>query len=75
MTQQKLDLLKFSTIGVAQLGASATQIVRRYVLQPETLRAFAHNVPDNILGNSSPPARAVSAHRAEYTAMLQFRSG
>jgi hypothetical protein len=75
MTQQKLDLFKLSTIGVAQLGASATQIVRRYVLQPQTLRAFAHNVPDNILGNSSPPARAVSAHRAEYTAMLQFRSG
>jgi hypothetical protein len=33
MTQEKLDLLKFSTVGVAQLGASATQIVRRNVLK------------------------------------------
>jgi hypothetical protein len=32
MTQEKLDLLKFATVGVAQLGASAAQIVRRYVL-------------------------------------------
>jgi hypothetical protein len=75
MTQQKLDLLKFSTVGVAQLGASATQIVRRYVLKAHTLCAFAHNVPDNVLRDSSTPARAVSAHRAEYTAMLQVSSG
>ena len=74
MTQEKLDLLKFSTIGVAQLGASATQIVRRNVLQTQTLCALAHNVPDYVLGDSSPPARAVSAYRAEYTAMLQVSS-
>ncbi len=70
MTQEKLDLLKFSPVGVAQLGASAAQIVRRNVLKAKTLCAFAHNVPDNVLGDSSPPARAVSAHSAEYTAML-----
>jgi hypothetical protein len=34
MAQEKLNLLKFSTVGVAQLGASATQIVRRNVLKP-----------------------------------------
>jgi hypothetical protein len=75
MAQEKLNLLKFSTVGVAQLGASATQIVRRNGLKAKTLCAFAHNVPDNILGDSSPPARAVSAHRAEYAAMLQVSSG
>jgi hypothetical protein len=60
---------------MAQLGASAAQIVRRNVLKAHTLCAFAHNVPDNILGDPSPPAQAVSAHRAEYTAMLQVSSG
>jgi len=70
MAQEKLDLLKFSSVGVAQLGARATKIVRRNVLKAKTLCTFAHNVPDNVLGDSSTPARAVSAHRAEYTAML-----
>jgi hypothetical protein len=70
MTQKKLNLLKFSTVGVAQLGASATQIVRRNVLKAQTLCAFAHNVPYNVLGDSSTSARTVSAHCAEYTAML-----
>src|SRR5215468_399555 len=31
--QQELNLLKFSAIGVAQLRAGPTQIMRRYVLQ------------------------------------------
>ena len=75
MAQEKLNLFKLSTVGVAQLSASAAQIVRRNVLKAQTLGAFANDIPDNVLGNSSPPARTVSAHRAEYTAMLQFRSG
>jgi hypothetical protein len=75
MTQEKLDLHKFSAVGVAQLGASATQIVRRNVLKAQTLCAFAHNVPDNILGDSSTRARTVSAHRAKDSAMLQVSSG
>jgi hypothetical protein len=70
MTQEKLDLLKFSSVGVAQLGASAPKIVRRNVLKAQTLCAFANDIPDYVLGDSSTPARAVSAHRAEYTAML-----
>jgi hypothetical protein len=49
MAQEKLDLLKFSAVGVAQLGASPTQIVRRNVLKAQTLCAFAHNAPNNIL--------------------------
>jgi hypothetical protein len=70
MTQEKLDLLKFSTVGMAQLGASAAKIVRRYVLKAHTLCAFANDIPDNILGDLSPPARTVLAHRAKYTAMI-----
>jgi hypothetical protein len=70
MAQEKLNLLKFSTIGVAQLGASATKVVRRNVLKAQTLCAFAHNIPHNVLGDSSTPTRAMSAHRAEYTAMF-----
>jgi hypothetical protein len=75
VTQEKLDFLKFSTVGVAQLGASAPKIVRRNVLKTHTFCAFANDIPDNILGDPSPPAQAVSAHRAEYTAMLQVSSG
>jgi hypothetical protein len=75
MTQEKLDLLKFSSVRVAKLGASATQIVRSNVLKAQTLFAFAHNVPDNVLRDTSTPARALSAHRAEDSAVLQFGSG
>jgi hypothetical protein len=75
MAQEKLDLLKFSSVGVAQLGASAPQIVRRNVLKTQTFCAFANDIPNNVLGNSSPPARSVSAHRAKYTAMLQVSRG
>jgi hypothetical protein len=39
MPEQELYLLKFSTVGVAQLGASATKIVRRNVLNAKTLCA------------------------------------
>jgi hypothetical protein len=56
MTQEKLDLLKFSSVGVAQLGASAPQIVRSDVLKAKTFCAFANDIPDNVLGDSSPPA-------------------
>jgi hypothetical protein len=70
MAQEKLNLLKLSAVGVAQLGASATQIVRRNVLKAQTLCAFANDTPDNVLGDSSTPARAVPAYRAENTVML-----
>ena len=44
MAQEKLNLFKLSTVGVAQLGASATQIVRRNVLKAQTLCAFANDI-------------------------------
>jgi hypothetical protein len=44
MTQEKLNLLKFSTVGVTQLGASAPKVVRRNVLKAQTLCAFANDI-------------------------------
>jgi hypothetical protein len=58
MTQEKLDLLKFSTVGMAQLGASAAKIVRRYVLKAQTHCAFAHIVPASNSRLSRPESAA-----------------
>ena len=58
MAQEKLNLFKFSTVRVAQIGTSATKIVRRYVLKAQTHCAFAHIVPASNSRLSSPESAA-----------------
>jgi hypothetical protein len=47
--EQELNLLQFTTIVVAQFRTCSSQIVRRDMLQPRSLTAGLHHVPDHIL--------------------------
>ena len=55
MSQQELDLLKFAARGVAQAGASPSQVVGGEFLDSDAGRAVLHNVPDDILGDPVAP--------------------
>ena len=49
MTQQELNLLKFSPAAVAQLRTGSPQVVRCDMLQARSLTAGLDHVPDHIL--------------------------
>src|SRR5712692_836087 len=76
MSQQELNLLKFTTAAVAQLGTGSPQVVRCNMLQARFLAAASDYVPHNILrdafaphrsrpgdGSKNPPLRDASGHR------------
>lgn len=49
VSEQELNLLQLTAAVVAQFRAGSSQIVRRDVLQPHSLAATLHHVPDDIL--------------------------
>jgi len=64
VSQQELNLLKFSAIGVAQLRTSPTQIVRRDMLQSCSLATASHYVPDDVLRNAEASDFSRPGHSA-----------
>jgi hypothetical protein len=65
VSEQKLNLLKFSAICVAQLRTSPTQIVRRDTRQSCSLATTSHDVPDDILRETRTPDFSRPGHSAE----------
>jgi hypothetical protein len=55
VTQQKLDLLQFTTAVVTQFRAGPPQIMRGNVLQSGFLAAGSDHVPDNVLRDATAP--------------------
>jgi hypothetical protein len=55
MTEQKLNLLKFTATVVAQLRAGSAEIMRCNVLQASFLAAGSNHVPDNVLRDPPRP--------------------
>jgi len=55
MAQQKLDLFQFTSTRMTQLGAGSSQVVRRYMVQPDSSAAPAHYVPHHVLREAIPP--------------------
>jgi len=73
MSEQELDLFKLSTVCVAQLGAGPAQVMRRDVLEPDSLTALSYYVPNNVLGDPGAPDLAAPRHGAEYLPVRNTR--
>src|SRR5687767_11690257 len=65
MSQQELDLLQFTTRGVAQASASSPEVVGSQGLDSNTGRTPLDDVPDDILGDSVAPYCPVLSNRTE----------
>ena len=49
MPQKELDLLQFSSRGVAESGTGPTKVMRSQFLQSDPFRGILHDVPDGLL--------------------------
>src|SRR5205807_1566438 len=65
MSQQELDLLKFTTAIMAQLRTGSPQIMRSNVLQSGLLAARSDHVPDNVLRDTITPHFSQSGDRSK----------
>ena len=68
MTKQELNLFQFATIHVTEPGARSAKIVWREVVQLHPLSDPSHHVPNDVLGDSLTPRRAMPANSAEDSA-------
>src|SRR5258708_1312506 len=62
VSQKKLDLLQFSTGGVAQARTRPTQIMRGERLDADPICAGFDNVPNHVLRKAVSPNHAVLAY-------------
>ena len=65
MSEKELDLLQFSTRGVAQLRARTPEIMRCYLDKSEFPRVLFHNVPDYSFRYPITPVFACATHTSE----------
>jgi hypothetical protein len=63
--EEKLDLLQFTAVNVAQLGTCPAKVVRGKMLQVNSVSTVANDIPDDVLRNSFSPWSSVSAHCPE----------
>jgi hypothetical protein len=73
MTKKELNLLQFSAIDMAELGARATEIVRCEMVQLHSLSAPSDHVPDDILRDPLTPRFPLPANGAEDSARSHLR--
>ena len=62
MPEQELNLGKFSTCGMAQLGTGAAKIVRGQTNEAGFGRVLLHYMPDQPLSDAVAPVLARAAH-------------
>src|SRR5215472_5292008 len=55
MTEQELNLLKLTAAVVAELRAGSAEVMWCNVFQANFLAAGSDHVPDNVLGETTPP--------------------
>ena len=65
VTEKELDLFQFSTRSMAQLRARTSQIVRRYMGEPEFSRVLFHNMPDDSFRYAVTPVFACPTDTSE----------
>ncbi len=63
MAQQKLDLLQLSSVDVAQLCASSSQVMGSEMFKVKAFGTVPDDIPDNILRYACAPRCPVSTHR------------
>src|SRR5450631_3282950 len=66
MPEQELNLFQLAAADVAQLGASATQVMRGDMFQSHAVAVLVHDVPDEVLADAFAPYCPVFADRAEH---------
>ena len=55
MPQQKLDLLQFTSVDVAQFRAGPTKVMRSEMIKLDAGGAVSNDIPDHVLGDFFTP--------------------
>jgi len=70
MTQEKLNLLQLPTCAVTEAGTRSSEIMRRELRHPQSVRVLLHYVPDDFLTYFRSPECALPTDAPEQFALL-----